>query len=105
MYRFLRFVTLSPYLTHRNATNDFHVRRHLGGRPHDHEGVEVEPHLADVIADGADLGGAGARRHRRGFKVGDVLKFGMLFIYVVQVDPSGCSRGVVENKIQSCNFV
>ena len=61
--------------THPYAASDFHVCGRLGRRPHDHEGVEVEPHLADVvIVDGADLGGAGARGRGRGLKVGVVLR-------------------------------
>lgn len=51
--------------THPYAASDFHVCGRLGRRPHDHEGVEVEPHLADVIADGTNLGGAGPGRYRR----------------------------------------
>ena len=52
-------------LPHPHAASDLHVCRRLGGRPHDHEGVEVEPHLADVTADWANLGGAGACRYSR----------------------------------------
>ena len=43
--------------------------------PGDDKGVEVEPHLADVVVvDWADLGGAGARGRGRGLKVGVVLR-------------------------------